>query len=1081
MSRFVKGNPSDNFLAVSDTTEQVLPGAGSDRVLIPSLDFVSSDGLEILAGVGPLVIQLGFDEASADVLSVGNAIQMTIGGKSIQVLGNESSADDISFELAGGSFLSFAEFIDRSLGGGDDTMPGDGDDTMPGDGNDTMPGDGDDTMPGDGDGQTIVLTTGIDILNIGPDDVVVGNSETFNPGDQISGASGTVDLFLEDSNESGTLTNLDTVNVNPNGTVTINAENWTQITQINIIEVDDGTDFEIREIQNSVLPSVLYDDVDESSTITAHYDGQDLNMQNRVVDAAVREFNGTLVIETDANSATETINLDVQDTADFESSMNELVGQGTETLNISGGVFGIDFAIEGPLDPGITTLNASALDSNASLNVSESTEAMRVDLGLGDDVLYVGDTLFDDEINGGPGLDRVVAEFVDPDTRMPTMTGVEILEATFEASVTFGGSNVEDLETVYLNASSGRADFNNMSSTDTLSTVNILGDLAQGVEVDYDGVAPVHITFNIKDDTSAIGNAGNDYGIQVINANSVTLNHKGDEDVTISNGIRVDDSFAGQFTTDVLISSSSGRDLTILETTQGPNSPTVIADGNQVQRLSVMASDNGNVYMPAPTGVASSVLMAEAGALQHYTLEAASGSNISVGVVGDENGGNAASDLETIDVSAGGNAQVIVAQIDAEGPPSGGAATIDQINVSAGLNATVSLQGDDGDVSWLEAASVNQMIVTAGNGALVSGQDMATVTQGTGISSVVPDFSAEGLINLELNDQSAGSILTVQGEGTVPGFVFEDNNIQTINATGLEGSGITIVNANPFTASALDATFLGSEQDDNVVATNEDDVLHGNGGNDRLIGLAGDDVITGGEGNDILFGDADDSIIIVTANTNSTVADGLELSGNDVIDGGSGDDYIAGNANATPDPAGNILDGAIGDVLTGGEGSDIFYFDIGVLDPFFDTGKSTASSLAGNLMQDVITDFSAAGDRIEFGTDTQPADDYLIAWFQDDTSVVTFGGDPSLPLGLVLRTGDYNADGTFNQDSDGADLQLLVNQEVEPFVLPGAGDVIAALLNVGGDVLFNQADFEIGLLGAADQGGSIDSTDFIFS
>ena len=1086
---------------------------GADIPVGFDADIVGGSGSETVSNVGSF--DLSFDAnvervelpeaASAYEFSInGTEIVISLNGSPVATFASLNQPATIAF-ADGSATLELTGLDSATLGGASvptspsglsptldssDTSDGGAGDDGSGDDGSGDDGSGDDGSgdDGSGDSDTIFLKNGPEKVEVGDGQTVVGNEDTFDDADEIVGLSGTVNLFLTNTTESGTLDNLDEVNIHPDGVVDVNAEDWTNIDQINVIEPDDDTDFEIREIQGTV-PSIHHDDVETGSTITTHYDGQDLNANANTVDQSVREFEGTLLIRTDDNSAVETINLTVDDTAGFESKMADLSGEKddgaggweptTETLNISGGQLGIPFEITGALDPTLTTLDATGLLSDASLNVSESTETMSVDFGPGNDVLYVGDTLVDDEINGGGGENRVVAEFMATTTRMPTMNNVQTLEASFGGSVTVDATDIDDLATLELTESSGRADLNNVDQTFT--NVDILGDLAQGVEIDYDGSAPASTTFKILEDTMAIGNAGNDSGIRVIDSNDVTVSHEGNEDVTISNGIQVDDTFGPdqQATTDVTIKNMVDSDLTILENQNAPNSPTVIADGNLVQRLSIMSTSNGNISLPN-AAAASSTLMAEAGGLQDYMVASATNSDITTGVVGDENGGDAASDLETVSIEAGISSNLEIGQIDGDDDDSA-LATVDNVTVTAGRDANIVLAGDGNDRSWLEAASANEMNVSADDNAVVSGQDNVTVSV-AGIATQRPDFSGEGLIGLEFENQASNSVLTVSGEGSVTGFVFDEDNVATVDATGLEGSGLTVVHARPDQATGF--TFLGSEQADNVIATNDDDVLEGNGGNDRLIGLSGDDEISGGDGDDILWGDSDDNVNVSTANAVSNVSDedandpGADDFGNDVISGGAGNDYIAGNANALPDPAGDILAGAIGDVLSGGTGNDTFYFDLGALDPLFDTGKSTANSdVAGGLMQDIITDFTAAGDTIEFGFDIVPPANYQLLKYDDNTASVTAGGTPGGPVTLVLRTGDYNADGTFNQTSTGADLQLLVNQEFQEFSVFST----FPFLDDGGGSAFAEADFEIGLLGAANQIGSIDDTDFIFS
>lgn len=470
--------------------------------------------------------------------------------------------------------------------------------------------------------QDLVLTTGIDHFDIHDGDTVTGDSSTFDPSDSITGHSGTVNLFLDDSVlESGALNTIDVVNIDPgltgvgDGTVQVNAQNWENIDQLNINETEAPAAFSMFNIQGSLIPNILVNDLEPGASNTFDFDGQDLNVSGKNVNIAVREAKGTVSVINDDNlSATETINLNVQDTAGFESVLEDFIGDGTQVLNIDGGVTGIDFEIAGPLDAGIVTLDASGLASNASLNVSESTETMTVTLGAGNDVLYMGDTLFDDALHGGDGDDELDVELTNNATRTPAeMDGFETLTATFNAAVTFDARNVNDLATANVRASAGRADFNQMD--ETFTTVNILGDLDQGIEVDYaphvDNIV-TDLTINIEGDTARIGNAGNDYGIET-NANIFTLNHNGDSDVEIDNGIKVDDS---ESTTQVSIINNSNFDLEIDEADAG----SVIVDGNAVRDLLIQTTAFGDIIAPpewdeGPHGN----LMDEAAALQNYT------------------------------------------------------------------------------------------------------------------------------------------------------------------------------------------------------------------------------------------------------------------------------------------------------------------------------------------------------------------------------------------------------------------------------------------------------------------------------
>lgn len=970
--------------------------------------------------------------------------------------------------------------------------------------------------------QNLALTTGIDRFDIHDGDVVTGDSSTWDPSDSVTGHSGTVNLFLDDTlDESGSLNNIDVVNVDPgltgvnDGIVRINAQNWENIDQLNINETEAPAKVEIVNIQGSLIPNILVNDLEPGASATFDFDGQDLNASGKTVNIAVREAKGTVSVINDDNlSATETINLKVQDTAGFESVLEDFVGDGTKVLNIDGGVAGIDFEITGALDAGIETLDASGLASNASLNVSESTETMTVTLGAGNDVLYMGDTLFDDTLHGGDGDDELDVDLTNNATRMPTMDGFETLTATFNAAVTFDARNVDDLETANVRASAGRADFNRMD--ETFATVNILGDLDQGIEVDYaphvDNIV-TDLTINIEGDTARIGNAGNDYGIET-NANIFTLNHNGDNDVEIDNGIKVDDSNS---TTQVSIINNSDFDLEIDEADAG----SVIVDGNAVRDLLVQTNGYGDIIAPpewdeGPHGD----LMDEAAALQNYTVESADNSDIVVGRVGRE---RAAIDLETVTISAGAGSRLDIGAIDAEGQhddvDEDRAATIDQIAVEAGRNSNVRLHnsGDHGWGQqnswgqWLDAASVNQMTVTAAAGATVDGDtrvyadfDYASNSlndddyDGTfpwdfdGGNDYYSHWDFNGLIDIELNAQAANSVLTVSGAGRVSGFLFEDDNFSTVDATGLTGgAGLVVFHDKPWSATGFE--FLGSEFADYVIATEEDDTLEGNGGDDILAGLAGNDVINGGEGDDILFGDVSTDEFEWWGDEEGDLSYWSQR-GNDIIDGGAGQDVIVGGRNADiAEEGGSLFAGAYGDVLTGGTNEDEFVFVIRQ-DSRQDTGKSGGTDMDGiDVWQDIITDYAAggAGDRIIFDVHGSPDTSFQIAYFDNVSADKTDYGTNLAEYRIVMRRGEYQDDGSFTPGTvqgaviDGmTDIQLLVKTDGDSFnyfpIFPGTEDVFGELQPGGGNA-FAAADHEIGLIGAYNRLGSItDINDFIF-
>lgn len=103
------------------------------------------------------------------------------------------------------------------------------------------------------------------------------------------------------------------------------------------------------------------------------------------------------------------------------------------------------------------------------------------------------------------------------------------------------------------------------------------------------------------------------------------------------------------------------------------------------------------------------------------------------------------------------------------------------------------------------------------------------------------------------------------------------------------------------------ANFNGTDGDDSIPGTDEDDVIVTGNGNDTLDGRQGADLLISGSGNDFLFGGPGDDTLI----GDDGVDDFFGGDGDDVLDGGTGDGLFDGGAGA--------------DTMTGGSGRDIFY------------------------------------------------------------------------------------------------------------------------------------------------------------
>lgn len=169
-----------------------------------------------------------------------------------------------------------------------------------------------------------------------------------------------------------------------------------------------------------------------------------------------------------------------------------------------------------------------------------------------------------------------------------------------------------------------------------------------------------------------------------------------------------------------------------------------------------------------------------------------------------------------------------------------------------------------------------------------------------------------------------------------------------LNSGGAKGDTYTSIEA--FRLSQFDDTFSGSAKADNANGGAGDDTLYGRAGNDALAGDIGNDTIYGGAGNDGVWGGGGKDSLF-----------GGE--GNDKLDGGSGNDTLDGGSNKGTFYAYVekeqilIKEVTVGDVMTGGSGSDTFNF------------------VPGESGVALITDFNAGVDHIALDE----------RWFDGDT------------------------------------------------------------------------------------------------
>ena len=167
--------------------------------------------------------------------------------------------------------------------------------------------------------------------------------------------------------------------------------------------------------------------------------------------------------------------------------------------------------------------------------------------------------------------------------------------------------------------------------------------------------------------------------------------------------------------------------------------------------------------------------------------------------------------------------------------------------------------------------------------------------------------------------------------------------------------------------SDADDVLTGTENDDFFFAGDGDDLLFAAGGNDAVNGGNGDDVLHGGEGNDTVYGKA----------------------GDDVLHGDGGDDRLSGGAGS--------------DHLHGDAGRDVFIFDVLEATSFDTIYDFTAGEDKIALQREVFTGLQFWVKEENFASRRQRLPNNVCCSTRQTASSTTMPTAMAMPPQFILR------------------------------------------------------------------------------
>jgi Ca2+-binding RTX toxin-like protein len=818
-----------------------------------------------------------------------------------------------------------------------------------------------DTVP-----QTIALTTnvdtGADFVAAGAGDTfraVVGtdgttaNGTTLQAGDDLDGGDGSDELAISITGDHAGAVTRDTFTLNSIERVSVSNSEQSGNNDTISLGLAEGVET-VALSSSSASGNTIFSNVQNVVDAEMSNGAGDLTVNYAAAAVAGTNDEMTLTVS-GVTAGTFTVDdgietFSIVSSGNADNTLTGVDSGDVETLTISGSA---GLTITDDIDAQVATVDASTATGDIDVE-EDSTNAVTLTGGAGDDTLEFDGTTTDDSVAGGAGDDRIIfdgGEFDNADT----VDGGDGTDTLVAESADLTGytiadpatlSNIEVLEVSDdLGADLTVADV--QAGIDTVTIAQDFGNAARTIQFEA-GTKTVNLQAAIDGALTVAdtGDAENDV-LSLVNDQDGNVDVFADQDLLI-NG----------FETVTIDGNADG------DTAQDLENVTLTPDGDGTATLNLIGSDQFNATNTITAGaIDASGLTGDA--VLNMTAAAAGVETITGSANGDTLLGDASSSIDggagDDDITGGANDDTLIGgagddQITADSGDDSieGGAGDDTFELAGNLTSADTIDGGDGD------DTLNVTDLSGGATAGVTNVETLAVT-GAATVSLSSNLSGFETINLA-NDAGSQDLTFADGYTAATTVELGGTNANVDSVTNTANISLTVDATDDDIIGNGESTLTGGTDTDTLLVTADNGTIDTTGG-----GVTNFDVITvrdGDDGDDITL-NLNGYATALTVDA-STFEDGEVLTISNqataelTVTGGAGDDDVTGGtANDT------IVLGAGDDTYSDLDGND--NVTLGAGDDTIDVGDAELT------YQDTI-DGGDGGDTIELDATTAVAD-----------------------------------------------------------------------------------------------------------